>query len=103
MGIGGRAAAAVLARARGLRGTLVGLAMLPALALAADPQVAAVVDNPDPVAAGGTYTYTVRVDNNALDAAASTRLSFSVPAGAVFVSASPTPPPSSRAPIWPWR
>ncbi len=76
--------------------------MLPALALAADPQVAAVVDNPDPVAAGGTYTYTVRVDNNALDAAANTRLSFSVPAGAVFVSASPTPPPSSRAPICPW-
>jgi len=37
LGIGGRAAAAVLARARGLRGTLVGLAMLPALALAADP------------------------------------------------------------------
>jgi uncharacterized repeat protein (TIGR01451 family) len=65
------------------------LGLLPALALAADPQVAALVDNPDPVAAGGTYTYTVRVDNNAVDAATNTRLNFTVPSGATFVSASP--------------
>ena len=63
--------------------------LLPALALAADPQVAALVDNPDPVAAGGTYTYTVRIDNNAVDAATNTRLNFTVPSGASFVSASP--------------
>ena len=38
---------------------------------------------------GGTYTYTVRVDNNAVDAASNTRLTLSVPAGATFLSASP--------------
>ena len=64
-------------------------ALLPALALAADPQVASLIDNPDPVAAGGTYSYTLRVDNNAVDAATNTRLNLSVPSGAVFVSASP--------------
>lgn len=89
MGIGGRVAAATKAWVRGLRCAVVGLGMLPVLALAADPQVAAVVDSPDPVAAGGTYTYTVRVDNNAVDAAANTRLTLTVPSGAAFVSASP--------------
>jgi uncharacterized repeat protein (TIGR01451 family) len=63
--------------------------LLPVLALAADPQIAALVDNPDPVAAGGLYTYSLRIDNNAVDAATNTRLSFSVPSGAVFISAAP--------------
>ena len=65
------------------------LGMLAPLALAADPQLAALVDNPDPVAAGGTYTYTLRVDNNATTAATNTLLNFAVASGAAFVSASP--------------
>lgn len=60
-----------------------------AAALAADPQIASLVDDPDPVAAGGTYTYQIRVDNNDVDAANNTALRLSVPAGATFVSASP--------------
>jgi len=62
---------------------------LPALALAADPQIASLVDAPDPVAAGGLYTYTLGIDNNAVDAATNTRLTFTLPSGAVFVSAAP--------------
>ncbi|MGR6797052.1 SdrD B-like domain-containing protein [Sphaerotilus sulfidivorans] len=62
---------------------------LPVAALAADPQIASVVDNPDPVPAGGQVTYTVTVDNNAADAALNTRLQFSMPSGAAFVSAGP--------------
>ena len=63
--------------------------LLPVLAWAADPQITSLVDNPDPVAAGGTYTYTLGVDNSAIDDATNTRLSFNVPSGAAFVSASP--------------
>ena len=63
--------------------------LLPAGALAADAQIASLVDSPDPVAAGGLYSYTMRVDNNAVDAATNTRLTFTVPANAVFVSAAP--------------
>ncbi len=58
-------------------------------AFAADPQVAAFNDAPDPVPAGGNVTYSIRVDNNGIDAALSTVLTMPVPAGAVFVSASP--------------
>jgi uncharacterized repeat protein (TIGR01451 family) len=65
------------------------LALLPLAAQASDPQIASLVDNPDPVAAGGLYTYTLRIDNNAVDAALNTRLTFTVPSGAAFVSASP--------------
>ena len=63
--------------------------LVPALALAGDPQLAAFEDNPQIVAAGGLYTYTARVDNNAVDASINTRLTVQVPAGASFVSASP--------------
>ena len=63
--------------------------LLPLLAWAADPQIASLVDNPDPVAAGGLYTYTLGIDNSALDDATNTRLSFNVPSGAVFVAAAP--------------
>ena len=73
--------------ARQLAAGLLLLAALPALA--SDPQIAAVTDSPDPVAAGGRYSYTVRIDNNAVDAASNTRLSFTVPTGAAFLSASP--------------
>jgi large repetitive protein len=63
--------------------------VLPLGAQAADPQIASFVDNPDPVPAGGLYTYTVRVDNNTVDASTNTRLRVVVPAGASFVSAAP--------------
>ena len=63
--------------------------LLPLAAWAADPQIASLVDNPDPVAAGGTYSYTLGIDNSALDDAVNTRLSLNVPSGAAFVSASP--------------
>jgi len=65
------------------------LLLAPVLAWAADPQIASLVDDPDPVTAGGLYTYTLRIDNNATSAATNTRLRLTVPAGAAFVSASP--------------
>ena len=77
-------------RLAGLAGcATLALALLPAAAVAADAQIASLVDSPDPVAAGGLYSYTMRVDNNAVDAATNTRLTFTVPANAVFVSAAP--------------
>ena len=63
------------------------MALLSAGALAADPQIASFIDSPDPVPAGGLVTYNVRIDNNALDAAANVRVVVPVPAGATFVSA----------------
>ncbi len=72
-----------------LRRFLVGVLALPSLALAADPQIAAFNDSPDPAIAGQVYSYEIRVDNNASDAATNTRLTVTVPSGAVFVSASP--------------
>jgi uncharacterized repeat protein (TIGR01451 family) len=65
------------------------LALLPAGAWAADPQITSVVDNPDPVTAGDNYTYAVGIDNSAPDASTSTVLTMTVPSGATFVSASP--------------
>ncbi len=59
------------------------------LAAAADPQVAAFNDAPDPVPAGGNVTYSIRVDNNGADASLNTVLTLPVPPGAVFVSAAP--------------
>ncbi|MEG1832028.1 MAG: SdrD B-like domain-containing protein [Burkholderiaceae bacterium] len=66
-----------------------GLALLvfPAAVLAADVQVAAFTDTPDPVSAGGLVTYAARVDNSDIDAALDVVLRVSVPAGASFVSA----------------
>ncbi len=58
-------------------------------ARAADAQITSLVDTPDPVAAGGVVAYAVRVDNNAVDAAANVRLRLTIPAGATFVSATP--------------
>ena len=62
--------------------------LAPLAALAADPQIASFVDD-DPVPAGALYTYQVRIDNNAGDAALNTRLRLTVPSGATFVSAAP--------------
>jgi uncharacterized repeat protein (TIGR01451 family) len=61
-------------------------------AMAADPQIAAFTDSPDPVPAGGVVAYTARIDNNAVDAALNTRLRVRIPAGASFVSATPGAP-----------
>ena len=65
------------------------LALLPAGAWAADPQITSMVDNPDPATAGGLYTYAVGIDNTDAGAATNTVLTVSVPSGATFVSASP--------------
>jgi uncharacterized repeat protein (TIGR01451 family) len=65
------------------------LAGLAAAAMAADAQISSLVDEPDPVPAGGLYTYGVVVDNNAVDAALNTVLRVTVPSGATFVSAAP--------------
>jgi large repetitive protein len=73
-----------------LRRWLTALLLVPTLAWAADPQIASFTDTPDPVPAGGLYDYTVRIDNNDVDAALATTLTVQVPAGATFVSASPS-------------
>ena len=70
------------------RQALAALATIPTLVWAADPQIASFTDT-DPVAAGALYSYAVRVDNNAADAANNVRLTLTVPAGAAFVSSSP--------------
>jgi large repetitive protein len=66
------------------------LLLVPGLVWAADPQIASFTDTPDPVPAGGLYDYSVRIDNNDVDAALNTTLTLAVPAGATFVSASPS-------------
>ncbi|MBL8327816.1 MAG: DUF11 domain-containing protein, partial [Rubrivivax sp.] len=73
-----------------VRRFLLGLLVAPGLAFAADPQIAAFTDTPDPAVAGAVYAYEIRVDNNAVDAAVNTRLTVTVPSGAAFVSASPS-------------
>ena len=76
-------------RARMRVGFAVALAAAAFPVLAADPQVAAFTDAPDPVPAGGNVSYLIRVDNNGADSSLNTILTTSVPAGATFVSASP--------------
>lgn len=39
--------------------------------------------------AGGNVVYSIRVDNNAIDAALNTTLTLPIPAGSTFVSAAP--------------
>jgi uncharacterized repeat protein (TIGR01451 family) len=82
---------AINLRLPSLRAFAAGAVMLvaPVIAMAADPLIASFSDDPDPVVAGGLYSYQVRIDNNAADAATNTRLTVDVPAGATFVSASP--------------
>jgi uncharacterized repeat protein (TIGR01451 family) len=79
------------------------LGLLGASAYASDPQIAAYTDDPDPVPAGGVFTLTAIIDNNAIQAAANTRLTVPVPSGAEFVSAPagcsllpPAPPLAQR-------
>ena len=65
------------------------LALLPAGAWAADPQITSVISNPAIATAGGNYAYAVGIDNSAPDASTGTVLTMTVPSGATFVSASP--------------
>jgi uncharacterized repeat protein (TIGR01451 family)/uncharacterized delta-60 repeat protein len=48
-----------------------------------------IIDSPDPVAVGGTLTYTLIVSNAGPATATSVRLTNTLPAGVTFVSASP--------------
>jgi uncharacterized repeat protein (TIGR01451 family) len=66
------------------------LALLPMGAWAADPQITSLTDTPDPATAGGLYTYAIGIDNTDASDATNTVVTLSVPAGATFVSASPT-------------
>lgn len=74
-------------RAQFLRALLYVVGLYASAASAADPQVAAFTDAPDPVPAGGNVVYAVRVDNTEIDAATNTVLTIPVPAGSTFVSA----------------
>lgn len=58
-----------------------------AAANAADPQIAAFTDTPDPVPAGGNVTYNARIENSALDDATNVFVRVPVPAGGSFISA----------------
>ncbi len=58
----------------------------------------AVTDAPDPVAAGGTITYTITVTNDGSDAASGVGLVDHIPAGTTFVSFTA---PAGWAPIMP--
>ncbi|MGH9789333.1 MAG: LamG-like jellyroll fold domain-containing protein [Candidatus Acidiferrales bacterium] len=49
-----------------------------------------VTDSPDPVAAGGSLTFTAAVFNNGPDDATSTRLLYQLPAGVEFISVTPS-------------
>ena len=68
-------------------GLLAAATLAGAAAFAADPQISAFDDTPDPVPSGGLVTYKARIVNNAFDDALNVRVVVSVPAGASFVSA----------------
>lgn len=59
-------------------------------AFAADVQVTGYGDNPDPVPATQTVTYTMTVENSAADTANDVNVTASVPAGMSFISATPS-------------
>jgi uncharacterized repeat protein (TIGR01451 family) len=63
--------------------------LLPMAAWAADPQITSFIDDPDPVPAGGVYSYSLRIDNNSAQASTNTRLSVDFGSGAMFISALP--------------
>ena len=54
---------------------------------AVDIQFKSFQDIPDPVPAGGTYTYAIEVENSNTDPAVNARMSLPLPAGVAFVSA----------------
>ncbi|MFZ1983427.1 MAG: SdrD B-like domain-containing protein [Desulfatitalea sp.] len=56
------------------------------VALAADVQLSQFTDAPDPAVRGGTFTYTLSVENNAADTATSVVLTIPLPATTTFVS-----------------
>ncbi len=70
---------------------VVGAVGLPAQAQA---QTADIVvnhaDAPDPGPAGGTFTYTIRLDNNGPNNATNVRLTDTLPSGSTFISATPS-------------
>jgi len=70
-----------------LVGALVATAV-PAAAATADLSVSK-VDSPDPVVAGSTITYTIKVTNAGPDAASAVSLSDTTPAGTTFASVTP--------------
>ncbi len=57
---------------------------------AADVQLSQFTDFPDPAVKGGTFTYTLRVENNAADTATAVVLTLPLPATTTFVSATGT-------------
>lgn len=68
---------------------LLAVLVLPGAALAADPQLTAWTIAPLVVPACGSFSFTLGINNTAVDAANNARLSLTVPSGAVFVSATP--------------
>ncbi len=88
-GTPGWQAASVL---RGLLFLVAGWAISLGAHAAAQLQITSFLDIPDPVAAGGFYDYTVRVQNDGTEAAVNTRVRVSVPSGATFVPGSPSSP-----------
>lgn len=68
-------------------GLLAAVTLSGAAAFAADPQISAFDDAPDPVPSGGVVTYTASIGNSAFDDAKNVRVVVTVPAGASFVSA----------------
>src|SRR6478752_4926028 len=80
---------------RGVRfATALAFVALAAVATSAHAQQADLVvnqsDSPDPGPAGGTFTYTIRVDNNGPFAATGIAFTDTLPAGSTFVSATTT-------------
>lgn len=65
---------------------------------AVDIQFKSFQDVPDPVPAGGTYTYAIEVENSNTDPAVNARMSLPLPAGVTFVSANTTIGSCSHAP-----
>lgn len=72
---------------RALVSVVASIVLLPALAQA---QTADIVvnhsDAPDPGPAGGTFTYTIRLDNNGPNNATNVHFSDTLPLGSTFVS-----------------
>lgn len=74
-----------------LRGLSFVFMLVPAFAFAQSADI--VVnhsDSPDPGSAGGTFTYTIRLDNNGPNDAANVRVADTLPPGSTFVSATTT-------------
>jgi large repetitive protein len=75
---------------RGMSLFVAGWAIALGAQAAAQLQITSFLDIPDPVAAGGVYDYTVRVQNDGTEAAINTRLRLNVPIGATFIPGNPS-------------